>query len=402
MQKRSKNIGILVLVLAAILFVAYRARDVLNPFLLAFLLAYILHPLVAWLERKRVHRTFTIIVLYLVGLGAATALLLVGLPLVTGETVSLWQSTFEGDGFVDRNGNGAWDPGERVDPDINGNRWCDAAYLTRLEKWIQGRIDKWNEAHPGRKLYAETLYDQIKEALARNPGGAASTGASITTWLAETMATALSAGWTFLQYVILVPLYLFFLLRGMNAIRDGVYAHLPGRHRDQVVHVLSRIHSAMSSFFRGKVLICLAKGLLTALGLALLGVRLPLLFGLIQAVASLVPFVVLIVGWIPAIVVVLLDQGMSWGTILGVSMIFLVIEGLESFVLTPYILGKETGLHPALLILSLLVGGELFGMFGLIMAVPVVSILKIFGQEYLLPPLRELAAETPGKAPSSP
>lgn len=401
MQKRSKNIGILLLVLAAILFIAYRARDVLNPFLLAFLLAYILHPLVAWLERKRIHRTLTIIALYVVGLGATTALVLVGLPLVTGETVSLWQSTFEGDGFVDKNGDGVWEAGERVHPDINRNRRCDAAYVTRLERWIQGRIDQWNSAHPDRTLYAETLYQQIKEALARNPGGAASTGASITTWLAETTASALSAGWTFLQYVLLVPLYLFFLLRGMTAIREGLYAHLPGRHRDQVVHVLSRIHVAMSSFFRGKVLICLAKGILTALGLALLGVRLPLLFGLIQAVASLAPFVVLIVGWVPAIVVVLLDQG-GWGAILGVSAVFLLMEGLESFVLTPYILGKETGLHPALLILSLLVGGELFGMFGLIMAVPIVSICKILGQEYLLPPLRELAAETPGKPPGSP
>lgn len=400
MQKRSRNIGILLLVFAVLLFVAYRARTVLNPFLLAFLLAYVLYPLVEWLERKRIHRTFTIMALYVVGLGAVATVLFVGLPLVVEEAITLWRSSFEGDGFVDADGDGAWKKGERVRPDLNHNRRWDPSYVARAETWVKGRIENWNDAHPDKPVYASTLMEKVKEVLQQDPQSTAETGARITTWVAETTTSALSAGWALLQYAILVPLYMFFLLRGMNSIREGVYAHLPGRQREQFVHVLHRIHLAMSSFFRGKVLICLAKGVLTTIGLALLGVRLPLLFGLIQAVSSLVPFVVLIVGWLPAILFVLLDMGMSWGTLLGVTAVYLVVEGLEGFVLTPYILGKETGLHPVVLILSLLVGGELFGMFGLIMAVPIVSILKILGQEYLLPPIRELAAET-GKEPAA-
>ncbi len=401
MQKRSKNIGILILVLAALLFVAYRARAVLNPFLLAFLLSYILYPLVEWLERRRIHRTFTIMALYVVGLGAVAAILFVGLPLVVDEAVTLWRSTFEGDGFIDANANGVWDKGEKVRPDLDHDRRWDPSYIARAESWTQAQVDAWNENHPDKPVYASTLLEKMKDLLQEDPQSAAETGARITTWVAETTTSALSAGWALLQYSILVPLYMFFLLRGMNSIREAVYAHIPGRHREQVVHVLHRIHLAMSSFFRGKVLICLAKGVLTAIGLALLDVRLPLLFGLIQAVASLVPFVVLIVGWLPAMLFVLLDLGLSWGTLIGVSAVYLVVEGLEGFVLTPYILGKETGLHPVVLILSLLVGGELFGMFGLIMAVPLVSILKILGQEYLLPPIRELAAETGDQAPAA-
>ncbi len=400
MQKRSKNIGILLLVLAVLLFVLYRARTVFNPFLLAFLLAYVLYPLVEWLERKRIHRTFTIMALYVVGLGAVAAVLFIGIPLAVEEAISLWRSAFEGDGFVDANANGAWDKGEKVRPDLDHDRKWDPSYVSRAETWIEGRVERWNADHPDKPLYASTLLQKVKEVLQQDPQSAAETGARITTWVAETTTSALSAGWALLQYAILVPLYMFFLLRGMNSIREGVYAHLPGRQRGQFVHVLHRIHLAMSSFFRGKVLICLAKGILTAIGLALLDVRLPLLFGLIQAVSSLVPFVVLIVGWLPAIIFVLLDMGMSWGTLLGVTAVYLIVEGLEGFVLTPYILGKETGLHPVALILALLAGGELFGMFGLIMAVPIVSILKILGQEYLLPPIRELAAET-GKEPSA-
>ncbi|MEK7867299.1 MAG: AI-2E family transporter [Planctomycetota bacterium] len=400
MQKRSKNIWILLLVFTVLLFVAYRARAVLNPFLLAFLLAYILYPLVEWLERKRIHRTFTIMALYVVGLGAVATVLFVGLPLVVDEGVSLWRSTFQGDGFVDENKDGVWQKGEKVRPDLDRDRRWDPSYLSRAETWTKRKIEGWNAAHPDKPVEASTLLEKMNVLLKENTDSAAETGARITTWVAETTTSALSAGWALLQYAILVPLYMFFLLRGMNSIREAAYAHLPGRQREQFVHVLHRIHLAMSSFFRGKVLICLAKGVLTAIGLALLDVRLPLLFGLIQAVSSLVPFVVLIVGWLPAIIFVLLDMGMSWGTILGVTAVYLVVEGLEGFVLTPYILGKETGLHPVVLILSLLVGGELFGMFGLIMAVPIVSILKILGQEYLLPPIRELAAET-GKEPAT-
>lgn len=401
MQRRSKNIGILLLVLAVLLFIGYRARAVLNPFLLAFLLSYILYPLVEWLERKRIHRTFTIMALYVVGLGGVATVLFVGLPLVVEEAVSLWRSAFEGDGFVDANGDGEWQKGEKVRPDLDHDRRWDPSYLARAESWIQARIDDWNAAHPDKPVYASTLLEKMKELLQQDPQSAAETGARITTWIAETTTSALFAGWALLQYAILVPLYMFFLLRGMTSIRDQVYAHLPGRQREQFVHVLHRIHLAMSSFFRGKVLICLAKGALTAIGLALLDVRLPLLFGLIQAVASLVPFLVVVVGWLPAVLFVLVDMGMDWGALIGVSAVYMIVEGLEGFVLTPYILGKETGLHPVVLILSLLAGGELFGMFGLIMAVPLVSILKILGQEYLLPPLRELAAETGEKAPEA-
>lgn len=399
MQKRTRNIGILLLVLAALLFVGYRARAVLNPFLLAFLLAYILHPLVEWLERKRIHRTFTIMTLYILGLGAIATVLFIGVPLVVEEAVLLWRSTFEGDSFVDANANGRWDAGEKVRPDLDRDREWDPSYVERVKSSIRARIDEWNAKHPDKPIYVPTLLEKVKNFVQEDPQSVAKTGARITTWVAETTTSALSAGWTLLQYCILVPLYMFFLLRSMNAIRDSVYAHLPGRQREQFVHVLHRVHLAMSSFFRGKVLICLAKGTLTAIGLALLDVRLPLLFGLIQVIASLVPFIVLIVGWLPTILFVLLDMGVSWGTLIGVSAVYVIVEGLEGFVLTPYILGKETGLHPVVLIMSLLMGGELFGMFGLIMAVPVVSILKILAQEFLLPPIRELASETGDKPP---
>ena len=143
---------------------------------------------------------------------------------------------------------------------------------------------------------------------------------------------------------------------------------------------MHRIHLAVSGFFRGKLIICIIKGILTWICLELMRVKYPLIFGGIQAVASIVPFLVLVVGMVPNIILVVLDLGCSWPHILGIFTMYAVIECIEAFLLTPWIMGQETELHPLTIILSLLVGGELFGLFGLIVAIPLCTTIKILGQ----------------------
>ena len=204
--------------------------------------------------------------------------------------------------------------------------------------------------------------------------------------------TTIMSIFAILTYLILLPIYTFFLLKGINNLIATAKSYMPPSRRDDMIRIFTRIHKAISSFFRGKLIVCFAKGLLTWLVLELMGVQFALLFGVIQAIASIIPFFVLIVGLGPNLLIVFIE-GMPWPYVIGVILLYSVIEALEGFWLNPWIMGKNTGLHPLTVILSLMIGGYLLGFFGLLIAIPIATTLKILAEELLLPHIREFLLE---------
>ncbi|MBI3268268.1 MAG: AI-2E family transporter [Planctomycetes bacterium] len=396
MQPRSLRVAGLTLLLFLFLGFCYALREIFNPFLLSLLFAYILNPIVDYFERLRVRRGVSIFCMYLLLGGSASILVFFAIPGLVNETVNLYNATFLGDEFMDVNGNGTWERG--LDPlvrDTNGNGQYDVSYLEKVRHWAAATIERWNERHPDRRLDLDTVLAKVRETLGGTPKEITATSLDLTGRGLSLLQSGVLGTLSVVSYLLLLPIYTFFLLREMPRLRDRIRGYLPGRNRARILRIFERIHRALSSFFRGKLTICLVKGLLTYIGLLLVDVRFPLLFGLIQAGASLVPFLVLIVGLLPALGLVALDHGFAWGSMLGCVVVFLFAEGLEGFVLTPWILGKETGLHPVVLILSLLIGAQLLGLFGLLLAVPVASICQILWAEFLAPQLLQLAAEPP-------
>lgn len=394
-SKKKKVIQILLLSSVSILFLimAYSLSSIFNPVLLSLLLAYILDPLASILERWGVSRTITIFNIYFILTSLIVLLFLFFLPLIGSELSYLYDKTFTGDQFLDKNQNGRWDEGERITADIDSNQKYEPSYVQSITTWITGLIAKWNEKNPQQKIEWQYLLDFVAE---KKPIEVGKTLFSVSKdTIFATIQTLLTV-FSFLSYVILLPLYTFFLLRGLKGIRNTLYDYLPIQHKSEIIRILQRIHRSLSAFFRGKLIICLFKGLLTWGILELLGLRYALLFGIIQAIASVVPFLVLGVGMLPNLIILVLDIGMQWPYLVAVLMMYSMIEGVEGFLLTPWVMGQETGLHPLTIILGLLIGGNLFGLFGLILAIPVCSTLKILGQELLLPAWKELSGCTAG------
>ena len=203
------------------------------------------------------------------------------------------------------------------------------------------------------------------------------------------------------SYAILVPVYVFFLLLSIDRVQKSVADHLPGIYRDRILDVARKIDASVSAFFRGRLLICLAKGLFIGLGLWICGIKFALPIGIVAGAGSLIPFLGGILATVPSVIIALLDYPDPWVRIAGIAAVVAFSEILEGFVLTPLILSKETGLHPLTLILSLFIAGEVFGFFGLLLAVPIASIGKILFIEFVLPEIRSLARETPGPSPDS-
>jgi predicted PurR-regulated permease PerM len=355
----------------AILVMVYELRSIFNPVLLAFVIAFIFNPVVELLEKLQMGRTFAVFVTYLLICGVIIATVLILIPLIGVQMNILYEKAFVGDATT-------------------------PSYLAKVLEVAEKGVQKWNEHYPQHKLEVKFLINQLADKKGIQDVAQTLFELSITT-LGTAFETLWSMFWV-VSYIVLLPIYTFFLLQSMPKIWETIDHYLPRRRRDAILRTTSHVHMAISCFFRGKLIICLAKGLLTWLSLELMGIKFSLLFGVIQTIASIVPFLVLAVGLVPNIILILLEIGISWPYLIAIFFLYFTIEGIEGFVLTPWIMGKETGLHPLTVILSLLIGGRLFGLFGLIMAIPITTTLKILAQETVSPLLREVLDYQPSRS----
>ena len=188
--------------------------------------------------------------------------------------------------------------------------------------------------------------------------------------------------------VILVPIYAFFLILAMPAIRNGVRKHLPEWNKAQLLRIIRDIERVVAAFFRGRLTVCLICAILTyfgflAVGITGTGVPYAALFGLLIGLATAVPLAGLLF-LVPAVIMAGLDGG-SGLTIALIIFVYTVVQVLETVVLTPTIMGREVELHPVTLIIALLLCGKLLGILGLILAVPIAATGRILAREFFFP-----------------
>jgi len=205
----------------------------------------------------------------------------------------------------------------------------------------------------------------------------------------------------FLLGLIVVPVYLYFFLSNANSIAQHWGEYLPLRAsplKDEVVDCLNEINSYLIAFFRGQIVVTMIDGVLLALGL--LAIRLPfaLLFGLAVAVLQLIPYVGVILCWIPAVLIAF-AQFQDWQHPLAVTAIFFVVTNLDGLLIAPRIVGDSVGLHPMTIIVSVFVWSMLVGgLLGALLAVPLTATLKVLLRRYVW----QKQFGTPGTVTGSP
>ena len=177
--------------------------------------------------------------------------------------------------------------------------------------------------------------------------------------------------------ILLVPVLIFYLLRDFDILHARFYTLLPPHWRPVVADWLGEIDRALGGFLRGQFTIALILATIYAVGLALIGVPLGALLGIIAGLANLVPYMSIVVGLVPTLVFFLLSDAPSLGGILAILLLYVGGQMLEGLYLSPRIMGRETGLHPIVVMIAILVGGTLFGLLGILVAVPVTAVLQV-------------------------
>ncbi len=181
----------------------------------------------------------------------------------------------------------------------------------------------------------------------------------------------------------LLPLFAFYLLRDWDKLIGHIADLIPPLLRPRVFRVAHEVDSRLSAFVRGQLTVCAVLGVLYSVGLWIAGIDLPWSIGLLSGALFIIPYLGTLVGIVLASLLAVVEYGVDLH-LLWVLVVFGVVQGIEGYLLTPKVVGDQVGLHPLVVIIALIVGGSLLGIWGMFLAIPVTATLSVLAAEWLL------------------
>lgn len=313
----------------------YLLSPILTPFLLAAVIAYICNPMVSYMADRKIPRTVGAVLVMLLLLGVFAALILIMVPLFEKEA----------------------------------NRLLDKmpAYLDMLKNhvipWLESRLDI--SLQPDMNVLREALSEHWKSA-----GGVA----------AKMLPSLTSGGMAVVEFVVnllLVPVVLFYLLRDWDMLIKLIDEMIPRYWHDQISQLARETDRILAEFLRGQLSVILLMSICYITGLWLAGLEFALPIGLVAGILVFVPYLGMIVGLMLATFAAMM-QFQDWSGVITVWAVFGIGQMLEGMLITPWLVGDRIGLHPVVVIFALLAFGQLFGFFGILLALPVSAVMLVW------------------------
>lgn len=315
-------------------FLLYQLSGVLMPFFVAALLAYLGDPLVDRLEACKLSRTVSVVIVFSVLVLVTILAVLIFVPLLSVQLASLFEKL---PGYIDK-------------------------LQTSIEPLMQSlglSVDMIN-------------LDTLKEGLKNYWSEAGKMAGDIFGYVSKSGLALL----TFVTNLVLIPVLTFYLLRDWDLLVARFRELLPRRNAEKITNLSLECDDMLAGFLRGQLLVMLALSIIYSIGLTLIGLELALLIGVIAGIVSFVPYLGLLVGIVLAGLAAYL-QFQEWLPVLYVIGVFSFAQMIEGMVLTPRFVGERIGLHPVAVIFAVMAGGSLFGFIGVLLALPVASVVMV-------------------------
>ncbi len=323
-----------------------RLSGVLLPFLIGWLLAYLIHPLVKFIQNKmRVkYKLPSIVIALVIIFGIITGLLYLLVPMLTEEIGKAYTLISE--------------------------------YLSTTQRANKGEVwillqDVLNRLNYEEIFNIKSLQDAIEAILPK-------------------LISLLSNTWGILSgicVIFIVLLYTIFILKDYDSISDGFIELIPKKYRELITGIIEDLEHGMNQYFRGQFLIAMIVGVLFAIGFRIIGLPMGITIGLFIGVLNIVPYLQTI-GIIPVILLALIksmETGMNFWLIIGLcAIVFVIVQTTQDLFLVPKIMGKAMGLNPAIILLSLSVWGSLLGITGMIIALPITTIMISYYKRFVI------------------
>lgn len=176
--------------------------------------------------------------------------------------------------------------------------------------------------------------------------------------------------------IFLIPLFFFYLINDFEKITAGIQNLIPPILRPKVSSFLELTNTILSGYIRGQMLVAGILGLLYGIGLSLVGLKFGFLVGLISGILSIIPYAGFTIGFVTSIIIGLANYD-GLGSFLSIILVFIVVQSLEGTVITPRLVGNKVGLSALTTMLALIIGGNLFGLIGMLIAIPTAAVLKL-------------------------
>jgi predicted PurR-regulated permease PerM len=313
----------------------YLLMPILTPFVAGALIAYLSDPLADRLEALGLKRQNAVIVVFAVIVLVIGLVLLLIIPMLE-EQISR---------FIDN--------------------------LPAYTRWFKTSVVPWVQKHLGVRIKFVDL-EQVAGVLSGHWQQAGGVATTVLSSLSHSGAVVIS----WLMNLVLIPVVIFYLLRDWDDIVARVHDLLPRRWAPVVVILAEESDEVLSAVFRGQFAVMAALGTIYSIGLWLAGLDLALLIGMFSGLISFIPYAGSISGVVAASIAALAQFGDLW-SIVPVLAVFGVGQMLEGVWLTPWLIGNKIGLHPVAVIFAVLAGGQLFGFLGVLLALPVASVIMV-------------------------
>jgi predicted PurR-regulated permease PerM len=322
------------IVLVVFIVFLYRVREILPPFIISIIIAWLLDPVIDRMQRYGLSRFAGVCTVYIVFLTVFILTLRFLIPIVVHEVQQL-----------------------------------PTDFPKYSEKFLE-RCSSYMEKH--KQVLVKLGLPSTPEKVIQKYS------TPVTKWIASklkdlqklVLSHAEKALW-----LILIPLLSFYLINDLDRLRNKVVLIIPSIWRQRSTEILSKIARVFGSYVRGLIVVCLLYGVVSSAILASFGVRYGVVIGLISGILYAVPFLGAILITLMVFLVALATKGLAFGILMALVM-FILNQVVFDMLLTPRIIGKSVGLHPVLSLFALFAGQELFGLPGMILAVPIAASIQ--------------------------
>ncbi|TAK77861.1 MAG: AI-2E family transporter [Gammaproteobacteria bacterium] len=323
-MRQLTNQALFIFFLALFILLVHLLASILTPFLLGALLAYLADPLVKRLDRWGVPHTGSVISIFVALFMLFLLLIFLLFPLIQQQINTL------------------------ID------------VIPQAVTWLQETALPWIKEY----VNVETLKATLSASISK-------TGLIYH--------AVITSGYTMVEWLVnlvLTPVVMFYLLRDWDQVLQGINSLLPRSIEPTVVKLAKECDAVLGEFFRGQLLVMLAMCVIYSLGLTMVGLQIGVVLGVIGGLLSIVPYLGSIFIVVSASITALVQYG-TWQSLLWVWGVYLIGQGIEGYVLTPYLVGERIGLHPVAVIFAIMAGGALFGFFGVLIALPTAAVIMV-------------------------
>lgn len=333
---------------ALLLYVVNYLRDVLLPFLVSWLLAYMIHPIVRFFQYrlKLRNRGLSVTVTLLLLIGSIAGIIALLYPLIATEV-------------------------HKMDALLNTYMRSESNGGIIPVEWIEQLSSIWSNMDLHALLQNSDIQSAIKSMLPKM-------------W--SVVNTSFNAVMS-LAVVFISILYLVFILMDYEKISNGWIHIIPPKYRTFISELAEDLETGMNRYFRGQALVASLVGVLFAIGFSIMGLPLAIIVGLFLGLLNMVPYLQ-VIGIAPCLLLGLLqaaESGTSYGLILlFITLVFIIVQCIQDLFLVPKIMGDVTGMNPAIILLSLSIWGALLGVTGMIIALPMTTLCISYYKRFVL------------------